>query len=108
MERSRARTRLAIALGIGALLGLLLFAGVSLFVGVYEHREFANRYVFIKHRPAFKWYFYSPCGESDRTLASLAPDKAREETAFVEFVERGRGSSRAFCITPGNFHWGGD
>jgi hypothetical protein len=35
---------------------------VRLFLGVYEHDEFAESHLFVKHRPTWKWKFYSPQG----------------------------------------------
>jgi len=58
--------------------------------GVYEHHEFSNRSLFIKHRPTWKWYFYSPIGISDKSLEDLTEEQKREQLYFNEFV-RNRG-----------------
>lgn len=38
---------------------------VRFFCGVYVHDEFNEEHFFIKHKPTWKWKFYSPRGMSD-------------------------------------------
>ena len=59
---------------------------VRLFGGVYEHDEFVESYFFIKHRPTWKWKFYSPIGMSDIKLEELNEEKQTEQKYFNEFV----------------------
>lgn len=57
-----------------------------LFLGVYSHDEFGGNHLFIKHRPVWKWSFYSPSGMTDLQLEDLSPEKQYEERMFQEFV----------------------
>ena len=43
---------------------MLLFS----MLGVYQDREFNQHYLFLKHRPALTFYFYSPLGEVDQSF----------------------------------------
>jgi hypothetical protein len=71
---------------------ILLVLG-RLFLGVYQHDEFGDDVLFVKHRPVWKWYFRSPIGMSDRTLEELPPAAQLEQRYFNEFV-KGQGLSR--------------
>ncbi|KAF2515188.1 hypothetical protein [Flavobacterium foetidum] len=73
----------------------ILSVGITtrLFVGVYEHDEFAETDFFIKHRPTWKWRFYSPIGMSDLRMEDLSKEEQTEQQYFNEFV-RDRGLSR--------------
>ena len=75
---------------------LLLWLAGWLFLGIYRDREFSDKYLFIKHRPTFKFNFYAPAGESDKKPEDLAPENRQEEIMFIEFVEKGGGNWR--CI----------
>ena len=66
---------------------------IRLFCGVYEHDEFAETNFFIKHRPTWKWRFYSPIGMSDMKMEELSKEKQIEQQYFNEFV-RNQGLSR--------------
>ncbi|MBF4486738.1 hypothetical protein [Flavobacterium sp. CSZ] len=59
---------------------------VRLFLGVYEHDEFAESHLFVKHRPTWKWKFYSPQGMSDTKLEELTEEKQIEQKYFNEFI----------------------
>lgn len=59
---------------------------IRLFVGVYDHDEFAESHLFFKHRPTWKWKFYSPQGMSDIKLEELLKEKQIEQKYFNEFV----------------------
>jgi hypothetical protein len=78
---------------LGVIAFVVLSLSVRLFCGVYEHDEFDEFYFFIKHRPTWKWRFYSPTGLSDTRMEELSPDKQREQKYFDEFVAN-RGLSR--------------
>lgn len=78
-----------------AIISLLIMAGIWLFVGVYEDREWGECYSFIKYRPTIKVFFYSPLGEADRSEIPgregyLTAEQQPEEDAYVEFVEINR------------------
>ena len=64
-----------------------------MFFGVYVHDEFYNECLFIKHRPTWKWKFYSPFGMSDLTMEDLTEEEKKEQLLFYEFV-RDQGLSR--------------
>ncbi|SFT89924.1 hypothetical protein SAMN05216474_3036 [Lishizhenia tianjinensis] len=77
-------------LGVVAYLGFVL---IRLFFGVYTHDEFGEKHLFIKHRPHWKWSFYSPIGMSDKKLENLDEERKYEQLMFNEFV-REQGLSR--------------
>jgi hypothetical protein len=62
--------------------------GIRLFFGVYHHDEFAEKHLFIKHRPTWKRYFYSPIGMSDIKIEDLSIEEQLEENYFEEFIRR--------------------
>ncbi len=72
---------------------LLLGAFIRLWLGVYTHDEFGGAHLFIKHRPIWKWSFYSPIGMSDLSEEDLTPEKREEQRWFHEFATA-RGMSR--------------
>jgi hypothetical protein len=57
-----------------------------LWTGVYHHDEFAETHFFIKHRPIWKWTFYSPIGMSDYQLNDLTEEQRTEQLLFEEFI----------------------
>ncbi len=59
---------------------------IRLFFGVYEHDEFAESHLFVKHRPTWKWKFYSPQGMSDTKIEELSEEKQTEQKYFNEFI----------------------
>lgn len=59
---------------------------IRLFCGVYKHDEYVESYFFIKHRPTWKWEFYSPQGMSDIKFEELSKEKQTEQKYFDEFV----------------------
>jgi hypothetical protein len=88
-------------------IGVALLLSSSLWVGFYEGREFADIYIFLKHRPSFKLLFRAPLGEADRSSIPgsegyLAPDQEKEESAYVEFVEAQGGYARSLPLLPSN------
>lgn len=56
------------------------------FVGVYSHDEFGGTNLFIKHRPTWKWSFYSPIGMSDIEIKDLSTEEQKEQLLFNEFI----------------------
>lgn len=56
------------------------------YFGVYEHDEFTEKNFFIKHRPTWKWYFYSPIRMSDVKFESLSKENQIEQKYFDEFI----------------------
>jgi len=66
---------------------------VRFFCGVYVHDEFAEKHFFIKHRPEWKWKFYSPIGQSDLQFEDLNDTEKIEQKYFNEFVSN-QGLSR--------------
>ena len=65
-------------------IGILVF--LKFWVGVYEDDEFYERNLFIKHRPIWKTYFYSPRGMSDLKLSEMTEEKRKEQLLFDEFI----------------------
>ncbi|MDC1324426.1 DUF4952 domain-containing protein [Flavobacteriaceae bacterium] len=59
---------------------------LKLFVGVYEEDEFFYKDLFVKHRPVWKTYFYSPRGMSDKTLSEMPKKEKREQIMYDEFI----------------------
>jgi hypothetical protein len=55
-------------------------------VGLYHHDEFAETHLFLKHRPTWKWMFYSPKGQSNLRIQDLSPEEQTEQKLFDEFV----------------------
>lgn len=77
-------------------IGIFIFTGVliiRLFSGIYIHDEFAEKHFFMKHRPSWKWTFYSPIGMSDNKIEKLSKENKIEQKYFNEFV-RDQGLSR--------------
>lgn len=73
----------------------LLVIGVLLqckfWIGIYTHDEFSSKHVFIKHRPIWRTFFYSPRGMSDMKLSDMSPEKQTEQKLFDEFIiEQGK------------------
>lgn len=59
---------------------------VRLFFGVYDHDEFAESSLFVKHRPTWKWKFHSPQGMSDKKMEDFSKEEQVEQKYFNEFV----------------------
>lgn len=73
------------------LIAVFIFAvviAVRFFCGVYEHDEYAEEYFFVKHRPTWKWRFYSPIGMSDTRMEELSKERQIEQQYFNEFLSR--------------------
>ena len=59
---------------------------IRLFFGIYTNPEFHGNHIFIKHRPNWHWYFYSPVGLSDMTMEDLTDEQKIEQKYWDEFV----------------------
>lgn len=59
---------------------------LKFWVGIYEDGEWDDKYLFIKHRPIWKTYFYSPRGMSDLRLSEMNGDKQKEQLLYDEFI----------------------
>lgn len=55
-------------------------------IGIYKDDEFSSTHVFIKYRPIWKTYFYSPRGMSDLKLSDMSVIRQTEQKLFDEFV----------------------
>ncbi len=73
---------------------ILVFITLGFFskfwIGIYEHDEFSNRVIFIKHRPVWKTFFYSPRGMSDLKISEMSVENQVEQKFFNEFVLKNR------------------
>ena len=63
---------------------------VRLFFGVYVDDEFGDKSIFVKHRPTWKWEFYSPIGMSDLKMDDLSKEKQIEEKYYDEFIRNNK------------------
>jgi len=70
---------------IGASILCVIFVA-KFWIGIYEHDEFSTNHIFIKHRPIWKSYFYSPRGMSDLILTDFPSTEQKEQILFDEFV----------------------
>ena len=59
-----------------------------LFFGIYVDDEFGEKSLFIKHRPTWKWKFYSPLGMSDMNINDLTKVSQDEEKYYDEFIRQ--------------------
>ena len=58
----------------------------KLWIGVYEDDEFYEKHIFIKPKPTWKSYFYSPRGMRDLELSQMSLEDQKEQRAFDEYV----------------------
>ena len=69
---------------------ILLIIGILIvskfWIGIFTHDEFGHKVVFIKHRPIWKTFFYSPRGMSDLKLSEMSKEKQNEQKLFDEFI----------------------
>jgi len=79
-------SKLKIIAFAGILVTLLLV--MRLFCGIYQHDEYPESHFFIKHRPVWKWYFYSPIGMSDLKYSDLTKEQQKEQDYFDEFISK--------------------
>lgn len=66
------------------LIGFVIMTKFS--VGIYEDDEFPETHLFIKHRPIWKTFFYSPRGMSDKKLTQMTKEDQKEQLLFDEFI----------------------
>jgi len=66
---------------------LIIVIGIvtRFWLGIYEHNEFYSSHIFIKHRPIWKWKFYSPIGMGELDKLTT-PEKRNEYRLFNEFI----------------------
>jgi hypothetical protein len=76
-----------IVIGISIIIFSVL---VRLFFGVYVDDEFGDKSIFMKHRPTWKWKFYSPIGMSDLRMEDLTKEKQVEEKFYDEFIRKNK------------------
>jgi len=69
---------------------LVLIVGILIlskfWIGIYTDDEFGGKQFFIKHRPIWKTFFYSPRGMSDLKLSEMSTKKRKEQLLFDEFI----------------------
>lgn len=69
---------------------ILLFIGFLIiskcWIGIYADDEFGELHFFIKPRPIWKTYFYSPRGMNDWKISEMPFEKQEEQKLFDEFV----------------------
>jgi hypothetical protein len=75
--------RKGIVLSLVIIIALIM---TRLFCGIYTHDEFCDNIFFIKHRPTWKWRFYSPIGMSNTKMEELTNTEKIEQLYFKEFV----------------------
>ncbi|TPN81371.1 hypothetical protein [Aquimarina algicola] len=68
------------------ILAVIILIISKFWIGIYKDGEWGEKYIFIKHRPIWKTYFYSPRGMSDLKLSEMSEDKQKEQRLFDEFV----------------------
>jgi len=83
--------------------GVGIFVFIWMFIGLFEEREFFDIYIFIKHRPTFKFFFYAPRHEMSPSNTPgkegyLTPEKENEEKAYIDFIETHGGYGRSIFI----------
>ncbi|MCP4438437.1 MAG: hypothetical protein GY810_05790 [Aureispira sp.] len=66
---------------------IILGSFLLLFIGVKEHPEFNEYFVFLKYKPTFKVMFRTPIGDSDKKLEDLSPELQKEELAYNEYAK---------------------
>ena len=64
----------------------ILLLMLKCWLGIYEEDEFGTHHLFIKHRPVWQTYFYSPRGMSDLQLHQLDPKERKDQERYDEFV----------------------
>jgi hypothetical protein len=71
---------------------VLIFFAISFrfYFGIYVHDEFGDKNLFLKHRPVWKWKFYSPIGMSDLKIKDLTIEKQIEEKDYDEFIRKNK------------------
>jgi len=65
---------------------VISFLILKFWIGIYEHDEFFHKSIFMKHRPIWKTFFYSPRGMSDLKFSDMTKEQQREQKYFDEFI----------------------
>jgi len=65
---------------------VISFLILKFWVGIYEHDEFFHKSIFMKHRPIWKTFFYSPTGMGEYKLDEMSNDERKEQEYFDEFI----------------------
>ena len=68
------------------IIGILIVS--KFWIGIFTHDEFGGINTFIKHRPIWKTFFYSPRGMSDLKLSEMSIERQKEQILFDEFILR--------------------
>lgn len=76
------KNKIAIGIFISAITITIRF-----FCGVYHHDEFGENHFFMKHKPTWKWEFYSPQGMSDLKFEDLSKEEQIEQKYFNEYIK---------------------
>ncbi|AXO79965.1 hypothetical protein DZC78_06040 [Olleya aquimaris] len=71
-----------------SIIGILIVS--KFWIGIFTHDEFGGKIIFIKHRPIWKTFFYSPRGMSDLKLSEMSTEMQNEQRLFDEFVLENR------------------
>jgi hypothetical protein len=74
-----------IIIGFGLIFFVIVF---RFYFGIYVHEEFGDKNLFLKHRPVWKWKFYSPIRMSDLKIKDLTIEKQIEEKYYDEFIRK--------------------
>jgi hypothetical protein len=69
-----------------ALIKILAGLFLLMFVGIKYEPEFGEAAFFIKHKPNFKFEYFSPIGESDLAINDFDQKNQYEELKYQEFV----------------------
>jgi hypothetical protein len=67
---------------------IIIVLTIRFFCGVFEQDEFGEDVYFIKHKPNWKWRFYSPRGMGDLELNQMTVEQKNEQVMFDEFVSK--------------------
>ncbi len=68
------------------LLLFYIFLVAKFWIGMYEDDEFGEKRLFIKHKPIWKSYFYSPRGMRDWKIKDMPTEYQEEQKLFDEFI----------------------
>lgn len=69
---------------IFAIFAILIIA--KLWVGINTHDEFGGKNLFIKHRPIWRTFFYSPRGMSDMKVFEMSEEQQKDQSLYDEFI----------------------
>lgn len=69
---------------LNILVGLFLIS----MIGIKYHPEYNERTVIVKHRPSLDFVFYSPIGDTDKTLEDLSHKEQKQELLYRTYIKR--------------------